>query len=149
MRLFMKQNMKVSERDRRTLIREASKVGKLAAQLRKSLQLPISKLRVQPILAIQDHLSYPSYPSLQKSLSLKSSRKLHWLHWAWLRHSWVPQQWRRVIFQLTKKSILMVQMGLGITDMTRERRKDCFLVGKMLGERSWFGVHSVKREHQS
>lgn len=57
-RLFTTGNTKMSKRDFRNILREASKEISSASQLRSTLNLAISKRRVQQVFSAQDSLSY-------------------------------------------------------------------------------------------
>lgn len=93
-------NKKISDRQVRALIREASNSTSSASELRKDLELPIGTRRIQQILSSTDFLKYKK---VRKAPLLSPIHVNNRLIWAREMHAWTPAQWGRIIFSDEKK----------------------------------------------
>lgn len=94
-------NTKLSPITQRLLQREASRGRSTSSQLRVSLQLHISKPRVQQILTAPANLEYKK---AKQVLPLTTRLGENRLKFASPRHTWGPAKWGTVVFSAEKNA---------------------------------------------
>lgn len=91
---------KMSDKDKRMIVREVAKGHFTASQLKARLDLPVGTRRVQQVL---NESSLTAFKKLKRAPTLTKKHKDDRLSWARTHHNWTPHQWSRVVFSDEKR----------------------------------------------